>query len=114
MTRALPGVLLLLATGAAVVGVIHERDGHRGLRIIDLRSDSAYAAGHIPIAEHMSLSQLQHARFRRDEVIMLYSDGGGEAAKAWVSLRASGLVHVYSLSGGAGEWADRRKWRGGC
>jgi rhodanese-related sulfurtransferase len=81
-------------------------------RVIDLRSDSAYAAGHIPTAEHMSLSQLRRARFRRNETIMLYSDRGDETAQAWVFLRASGLAHVYALSGGAEEWADRRKWRG--
>ena len=111
MTRALLGFVGLLAVGAAVVSAGHER---RGLRIIDLRSDSAYAAGHIPNAEHMSFSQLARAGFRRDQTIMLYSDDGAETAKAWVFLRASGLEHVYSLSGGAEEWADRRRRRGGC
>ena len=106
MTRALLGAMSLLVLAAC--------DRHPGLRVIDLRSDSAYAAGHIPSAEHMSLEQLRHTKFRRSETIMLYSGVGGDAAQAWVLLRAAGLPHVYSLSGGSDEWADRRRWRGGC
>jgi rhodanese-related sulfurtransferase len=115
--RALLGLAAILAVGAVVV---HENrndqvtatqlaawmhDGRPGLRIIDLRSDSAYTAGHIPGAEHMSLSQLRHAEFRRNETVVLYTTDGK---------RVSGVGHVYWLHGGAGAWADRHPWRGGC
>jgi rhodanese-related sulfurtransferase len=99
-------------TAVQLAAWIHDR--HPGLRIIDLRSDSEYTAGHIPGAEHMSLYALRHAGFRRDETIVLYSAGGGHAAQGWFFLRASGLQHVYSLRGGADEWAAKRAWRGQC
>lgn len=109
MTRVLLGLAILVA----VAGWMHHR--HPDVRVIDLRPDSAYAAGHIPGAEHMSLAQLRHARFGRDETILLYSaEGADDAAQGWVFLRASGLRHVYALHGGADEWSDRRRWRGGC
>ena len=109
MTR----VLLGLAIIVAAAGWLHDR--HPDVRVIDLRPDSAYAAGHIPGAEHMSLAQLRQARFRRDETILLYSgEGADDAARAWVFLHAAGLQHVYALQGGADEWANRRRWRGGC
>jgi rhodanese-related sulfurtransferase len=115
MTRIFLGLVAILAVAAAVV---HENDRvtatqlatwmrnrRPGLRIVDLRSDSAYAAGHIPGAEHMSLSQLRHAGFRRDETVVLYTTDGE---------RVSGLAHVYWLRGGANAWTDRHPWRGGC
>lgn len=99
-------------TAAQLATWIHDR--RPGLRIIDLRSDSEYTAGHIPGAEHMSLFQLRHAGFRRDETIVLYSAGGGHAAQGWFFLRASGLDQVYSLRGGEDEWTAKRRWRGQC
>jgi rhodanese-related sulfurtransferase len=86
-------------TATQLAAWIHDR--RPGLRIIDLRSDSEYTAGHIPGAEHMSVAHLRHAGFRPDETIVLYSAGGGHAAQGWFFLRASGLEHVYSLRGGA-------------
>jgi hydroxyacylglutathione hydrolase len=108
MTRVLP---ILVAIVALAIWVHGRRPD---FRVIDLRSDSAYTAGHIPGAEHMSLAQLRQTRFRPDETILLYSGSGGDAAQGWVFLHASGLQHVYALNGGADEWADRRRWRGGC
>jgi rhodanese-related sulfurtransferase len=91
-------------------------DKRPGLRVIDLRSDSEYTAEHIPTAEHMTVAQLAHAGFRRDETIVLYSAGGGHAAQGWILLRAAGLEHVYDLRGGMDEWGGRARavWRGGC
>ncbi len=97
------------------------RDRRTDLRVIDVRSDSDYRVGHIPRAEHMTLSQLRTAGFRPTETIVLYSAGGAHAAQGWFLLRASGLPRVYSLRGGIDEWlsADTtmtrtRSWRRGC
>jgi rhodanese-related sulfurtransferase len=115
MTRALLGLVVILAVVAAVV---HEHENDQvtatqlatwmrnqrpGLRIVDLRSDSAYTAGHIPGAEHMSVAQVRHAGFSRDETVVLYTADGG---------RVSGLAHVYWLRGGVAAWTDRHPWRG--
>ena len=117
MTRALLGLAAILVVGAAVV---HEyendqvtatqlatwmRNRRPGLRIVDLRSDSAYVVGHIPGAEHMSISQLQHAGFRHEETVVLYTTHGE---------RMPGVAHVYWLRGGAAAWMDKHPWRGGC
>jgi len=90
------------------------REKRPDLHVIDLRSDSEYAADHIPGAQHMSVSALRHAGFHHDATIVLYSAGGGHAAQAWFILRSSGFDHVYSLRGGMDEWRARPAWRGLC
>jgi rhodanese-related sulfurtransferase len=78
-----------------------------GLRIVDVRSAEEYAAYHVPRAEHITLDSLAAGPFRRDETIVLYSEGGAHAAQAWVFLRALGYAKVFFLRGGLYEWLDQ-------
>lgn len=82
------------------------KDRQRALRVIDVRSPEEYEAFHVPTAERIPIDSLPMTRFRRDETIVLYSEGGAHAAQAWVFLRAMGYDSVYFLRGGLYEWLD--------
>jgi rhodanese-related sulfurtransferase len=82
------------------------RDRRPGLRVVDIRTSSEFDALHIPTAERIPLSDLSKTPFRRDETIVLYSEGGAHAGQGWVFLRALGYTQVYFLRGGLREWLD--------
>jgi len=82
------------------------KDRRAGLRIVDIRSTDQFAAGHIPTAERIPLGDLSKTPFRRDETIVLYSEGGAHAGQGWVFLRALGYTQVYWLRGGIEEWQE--------
>ena len=82
------------------------KDRRLGLRVIDIRSSEEFNAAHIPTAERIPLSDLPKTPFRRDETIVLYSEGGAHAGQGWVFLRALGYDQVYWLRGGIREWLD--------
>jgi rhodanese-related sulfurtransferase len=82
------------------------RDRRPGLRILDVRADSEFAAYHIPGAERMPLSEIATAPFKAGETVVLYSEGGAHAAQGWVLLRTAGLRNVFFLRGGILEWMD--------
>ena len=83
------------------------KDRRPGLRIIDVRSPEEYAAYHVPRAERVALDSLASAAFRKDETIVVYSEGGAHAAQAWVFLRALGYDKVFFLRGGVYEWLEQ-------
>jgi rhodanese-related sulfurtransferase len=82
------------------------RGAKPGLRVLDVRSDSEFAAYHIPSAEHVALAEIASLAPTRGETLVLYSEGGAHAAQAWVLLRASGHEHVYFLRGGLLDWME--------
>ena len=82
------------------------RDRRAGLRVVDIRTSDEFDALHIPTAERIPLSDLPKTPFRRDETIVLYSEGGAHAGQGWVFLRALGYTQVYFLRGGLREWLD--------
>ena len=82
------------------------RDRKRGLRVLDVRSESEFAAYHIPSAEHVPLARIVGMRPRDGETLVLYSEGGAHAGQAWVLLRALGFRTVCFLRGGLLDWMD--------
>lgn len=78
-----------------------------GLRVVDVRSAEEFAEYHVPTAEHVPLDQVTKTRFRADDTIVLYSEGGPHAAQAWVFLRALGYKNVFFLRGGLYEWLEQ-------
>lgn len=77
-----------------------------GLRVIDVRTASEYAAFHVPTAEHVPIEQLAAAQFGAGETVVLYSELGVHGGQAWVLLRALGHRRVVFLRGGLVEWLD--------
>ena len=82
------------------------RDRKPGLRVLDIRSDTAFAAFHIPSAERVPLAALAAMRPVAGETLVLYSEGGAHAAQGWVLLRSLGFSSVYFLRGGLLDWMD--------
>lgn len=82
------------------------RDRRPGLRVIDVRAESAYAAYHVPTAERAELAEVAGRRPVPGETLVLYSEGGAHAAQAWVLLRQAGHDRVYFLRGGILDWLD--------
>ena len=77
-----------------------------GLRVIDVRAPEAFAGFSIPTAENVPIERIAGARFRDDETVVLYSEGGAHAAQAWVFLKAAGTRNVLFVAGGLGDWFD--------
>jgi rhodanese-related sulfurtransferase len=82
------------------------RDRKPGLRVLDVRTDSEFAAFHVPSAERMPLESLVTLRPAAGETLVIYSEGGTHAAQGWVLLRSRGHEHVYFLRGGLLDWMD--------
>jgi rhodanese-related sulfurtransferase len=82
------------------------RSRRRGLRVIDVRSPEAFAHFSLPTAENIPIEQIPETRFRDDETVVLYSEGGAHAAQAWVFLKAAGVRNVVFVAGGLGDWFD--------
>jgi rhodanese-related sulfurtransferase len=82
------------------------RDPKRGLRLIDLRPESDFAAYHIPGAEHVPLAELSRREWSRDSIVVLYAEDDARATKASRVLRAGGVVTTHVLRGGLLAWVD--------
>ncbi len=80
--------------------------GRADYRLIDVRSDAAYAAARIPTAEHVPAAVLMEAGLQRPEKIVLYGDDGVQSAQAWLLLRAQGFRGTRLLKGGFAAWQD--------
>ena len=82
------------------------RDAKRGLRVLDIRSDSEFAELHIPGAQRVPLSELARMPLDTAATYVLYSEGGTHAAQGWFLMRARGVREVFFLRGGLYEWLD--------
>lgn len=74
------------------------------MRIIHLGDSSSYSRYHIPGAELKSLPDLLHSTLKKNELIILYSEGGIHAGQAWVLLKAKNFKNVYTMHGGLSAW----------
>jgi rhodanese-related sulfurtransferase len=80
--------------------------GASDYRLVDLRDPPEFAQYHIPTAENVPVAQLPDYGMRRNEKVVLYSEGGIHSAQAWMLLRAQGCTGVYILFGGLEAWKD--------
>ena len=83
------------------------RDGNKGLRVIDIRSDSEFIEFHIPGARRVDLGEIARMPLDSTATYVLYSEGGTHAAQAWFLMRARGIDNVYFLRGGLYEWLEQ-------
>ena len=82
------------------------REGARDVRVLDLRSDSAYESFHVPLAQPADFSQLDTIASQRKTTVVLYSDDDVRDAQAWANVAARGHPDVYVLSGGMPAWME--------
>ncbi|GLC23664.1 rhodanese-like domain-containing protein [Roseisolibacter agri] len=79
-----------------------------GARLIDVREDLEYAAGHAAGAEHLGKGVIERDAERRipdpATEIVLYCGGGYRSALAADALQRMGYTNVASMAGGWRAW----------
>ena len=82
------------------------KEGRAGLRIIDVRDGLDSTTYMIPGASAVPLVRIASVTAKPGETIVLYSDGGAHAARAWERLRARGVSDGRVLRDGMAAWED--------
>lgn len=82
------------------------REGKAGLHVIDLREGLDSMTYMIPGARAVSLGALRTLDVPREDVVVLYSDGGAHAAQGWVLLQLQGYRRALVLKDGMAAWED--------
>lgn len=79
-------------------------------RLIDVREDNEWAAGHAKGADHLSRGiierDIETVVPDKDAALVLYCGGGYRAALAADSLQKMGYTNVTSVAGGWRAWLD--------
>lgn len=78
--------------------------------VVDLRSNEAFARGHIVNARNIPYADLganteKIEKFKNKPVVAV-CDAGSTATKAVAALRESGFVSAYGLKGGMNAWTQ--------
>lgn len=77
----------------------------RGARLIDVRSQREFKAGHIPSSVNLPLQDLT-ARFAADgKPVVLICASGNRSGFAAKMLKKQGVIEVANLLGGVTAWA---------
>jgi uncharacterized protein len=77
----------------------------RDVRIVDLRSQTAFDTFHVPRAQRDSLADLAVATLSEADTIVVYGAGDGAALRAWAALRHTPATVRY-MADGVGEWVS--------
>lgn len=81
----------------------------RGARLVDVREGWEYAAGHIPGALNLPLSEVA-GKLRPDgRPVVLICASGGRSGRAARLLQQQGFADLANLTGGTNGWARRGK-----
>jgi rhodanese-related sulfurtransferase len=85
-------------------------EGRGDFKLIDVRTPEDFASGSIADAENIPIAQIVSqdvlARLPTDRMVIVYSNGSENAAKAAVLLRLSG-IDAHLLTGGYNAWHTR-------
>ena len=91
------------------VGETQDRIGH-GAKLIDVREDNEFAAGHAAGAKHMGRGVIDRDIVQtfpdKDIELILYCGGGFRSALAAVSLQKMGYTNIWSMAGGWHAWEE--------
>jgi len=74
-------------------------------RVLDIRQDSEFAAGHVPGAEHIELGALAATAAVPDGPVTVMCGHGERAMSAASVLERAGRNDLSVLLGGPAEWA---------
>ncbi len=79
-------------------------------RLVDVREDNEWEAGHAAGAEHLGRGVIERDIETRhpdkDAELILYCGGGYRSALACDNLQRMGYTNVYSLAGGWKAWKE--------
>ena len=85
-------------------------DAKQAFRLIDVREESEYAAGHLPGATHLCKGVIERdiERVVPDAMaqLVLYCGGGYRSALAAENLQRMGYANVTSMDGGIRAWRE--------
>jgi rhodanese-related sulfurtransferase len=78
----------------------------KGMVLLDVRTDSEYAAGHIPGSVHVPLSDIgdKIKKVKKDKEIVVYCQSGSRSIWAINRLMGMGYKNMYNLKGGYSAW----------
>ena len=81
---------------------------NRAALVIDVRSDEAYAGGHIANARHVALADLEQdpdaIKKNKNKIVLAVCDSGTASGRAAAALRKAGFENAFSLRGGLNAW----------
>jgi rhodanese-related sulfurtransferase len=84
--------------------------GDRKFKLVDVREESEFAAGHIPGAMHIGKGVIERDIEQKipnaAEEIILYCGGGFRSALAADNLQKMGYTNVLSMDGGWRGWTE--------
>ena len=77
-----------------------------GALVLDVRENAEFAAGHLPNARHIPLSELDKraGELPANKALLLCCATGQRSGKAAASLRKAGRDKVFNLEGGLQSW----------
>ncbi len=79
-----------------------------GATVLDVRSATQYANGHIVGARNLPLNELggklDSVSKKKDRPVLVYCELGNQSAKAAATLRQAGFAQVLNLKGGLMAW----------
>jgi parallel beta-helix repeat protein len=83
-------------------------DSNPSLAVLDVRSEGEYVSGHLALAIHIPLDQLEDrlGELSLTAEILVYCASGGRSATASQLLAGNGFAHVYNMLGGITAWID--------
>ena len=110
MSTHAPAFLALINDAKSRIREVHARDmaailkNNPRARLIDVREESEYAAGHVRGAEWIGKGVLERdieaSHPDKDEPLYLYCGGGFRSALSADNLQKMGYREVYSVDGG--------------
>jgi rhodanese-related sulfurtransferase len=81
-----------------------------GARLVDVREDNEFEAGHAAGAEHIGRGVIERdIRFKhpdKSEELVLYCGGGYRSALAAANLQKMGYNNIWSMAGGWTAWEN--------
>lgn len=80
---------------------------NQGARIVDIREQAQFDAGHIVDAVNMPADELADAidgRFKKAKSIIVVCDNGVRSGQAVTALRKKGHDQAFNLRGGISAW----------
>ena len=105
-----PEISRLSGAGGAQLGTLEATRlmNQAGTLVLDVREGEEFAAGHLPKARHIPLSQLSNrvdeiAKYKEKPVLITCKSGARSGAAARV-LKQAGFTNVFALRGGVNEW----------
>ena len=110
-----PGFLKLAEDARSRVREVSVEEAHRKVeqgraKLIDVREESEWAAGHAPGAQHLGRGILERDIEKRipekDAEIILYCGGGYRSALSADALQRMGYTNVASMAGGWRAWQE--------